>query len=352
MIAPANNENIRIVEGAPVTFSWDRVRYADFYTVRLFLEGRDTPLGEILLLSNNEVNVSFDTRTAGRFRWTVQGFSRPTDGSPGRNGLVGEGRFTISPPPGIAALGQDWAVPRINNMIVVPGQLASPITLVSPVSGANIPGIVALRSPLEARWTSADPLMNVQLIISQNADPISDPKAIILDAGRSARAMAFPSLTEGIWYWTIRADTSDGRGVNPGNSSWFTVLPIPPLPSPGQTMPVNNSVITLAQLTRDRKITFAWDEVNGANAYIFTLFGDGEQPRVLLTNAPDMRTSFVLENLNLLDQDSYLWQVEAVYRNRTGVLEQRGIAERHPFTIDIQPTGDLQVVDQGTRYGQ
>ncbi|WP_148257709.1 hypothetical protein [Leadbettera azotonutricia] len=352
MIFPGNNENLRVEEGKAIKFTWERAAYADYYTAAIFLEGRNTPLGEIDLLSNNEIDVYFDTRTAGRFRWTVQGFTRPTSDNSGRNGLVGEGRFTISPPPGIAALGANWAVPRINNMIVVPGQQAAPITLVSPASGVNIPGINALRSPQEARWTSTDPLMNVQLIVSRNPDPISDPRAIILDAGRSARAMPFPSLTDGIWYWTVRADTSDGRGVGPGSSSWFTVLPIPPLPSPEQTMPANDAVISLAQMTRDRNITFSWNEVEGANAYIFTLFGDGEQPRVLLTNPPDPQPSFILYDLNILDQDNYLWQVEAVYRNRNGVLEQRGIAERHPFAFDIQVSDDIQVNDQGTRYGQ
>jgi hypothetical protein len=355
VLSPGNNEVLKIEEGKAVTFSWERMSYADYYQFSLFVDGRDAPLTEISSLPNSQVMVHFDSRTAGRFRWTVQGFSYPTAENLGRSGLITSSRFTISPPAAVVLAGGEeatWTVPRIANIQSFSGQIRSPLTLVYPESGASIDGISALRAPPEARWTAVEPLKNIQLVISRNPDPISDPRAIILEMGSQASSIAFPSLTEGVWYWTIQGDTADGRGVSSGDPSWFSVLAIPPLPSPRRIQPENEAVITLAQLTRDRSITFDWEAVEGANAYIFSLFGDGDPPKPLMTVPADLETSFVLEDLTLLDQDSYLWQVEAVYRNQNGVIEQRGIIEQHPFVIDVARSNTLQTHSQGPMYGQ
>ncbi|MDR2618739.1 MAG: hypothetical protein LBC62_07705, partial [Treponema sp.] len=304
---------------------------------------------------NSQVTVFFDSRTAGRFRWTVQGFSYPTAEILGRSGLITSSVFTISPPASVVLAGGEeatWTVPRISNVQSFSGQIQSTITLEEPKLGANIDGISALRTPQEAKWSATEPLKNIQLVVSRTQDPISDPRAIILEMGSQASSITFPALTEGIWHWTIQGDTADGRGVSSGNPFWFSVLAIPPLPQPRRFEPENDAVITLAQLTRDRSISFNWEAVEGANAYIFSLFGDGDPPKPLITGPADPGTSFILEDLTLLDQDSYLWQVEAVYRNQNGVIEQRGIIEQHPFVIDVARSNTLQTHSQGPMYGQ
>ena len=349
--SPRDNERLLIEEGKAVSFNWERMDYANLYRFSLFLEGMNIPLTEISSLQNNSVLVFFDTGTTGRFRWTVQAFSSPSEISSGRNGLIAQGHFSIAPQAGSAAAEQvGWRIPRIANIQSYSGEVRSPITLISPPSGASVPGIQALRNPPDARWTSDEPLRNVQLIVSRNSDPSSDPMALIKDAGTSS--VSFPPLSDGIWYWIIRGDTSTGRGATPGNSFWFTVLPIPLLPSPLISLPENGSIIDLVQLTRDRNIVFRWDEVEGANAYIMSLYQDSNPPSLVLATAPETILSYTLDNLSLLNQGDYLWQVEAVYRNRNGVIEQRGIIEQHRFTIDIQRSNNLQTQSLGTMYGQ
>ncbi|MDR1566898.1 MAG: hypothetical protein LBS48_06435 [Treponema sp.] len=355
VLAPGNGEVLKIEEGKAVTFSWERMNYADYYQFSLFVDGRDAPLTEILSLSSSQVMVYFDSRTAGKFRWTVQGFSDPTLETLGRSGLIASSRFTVSPPASVVLAGGEeatWTVPRISNVQSFSGQIRSPVTLQYPESGASIDGISALRAPPEAKWSASEPLKNIQLVISRNENPISDPRAIILEMGSQASSITFPSLTEGVWYWTIQGDTADGRGVSSGDPFFFSVLAIPPLPPPRRFQPENEAVLTLAQLTRDRSITFNWETIEGANAYIFSLFGDGDPPKPLITGPADPETSYVLEDLTLLDQDSYLWQVEAVYRNQNGVIEQRGIIEQHPFVIDVARSNTLQTHSQGPMYGQ
>ena len=352
--SPANNERLRIEEGnSSVRFTWERMYYANYYEYNIFQEGRDVPLGGISSLQNNMVVVYFDPSTQGRFYWTVQGFSAPSETSSGRRGLIAESRFSISPPAGQTGQAA-WANPRITNMQTIEGTVKSPITLLSPAAGANVPGIQALRSPLAARWTTEESLTNVQLIVSRSTDPLTDPKAIVKDAGSSS--VSFPSLSEGRWYWIIRGDTHDARGATPGDPFWLNVLPIPLLIAPPPIRPEEQSVIDLGQLTRDRSIVFSWDKVAGANAYIFSLFRTGaaeaDPPALLVTSAPEAVFSYVLNDLTILNNGNYLWQVEAIYLNNMGIIEQRGRIEPHRFSIDIQHSTDLQTQRQGTMYGQ
>jgi len=351
LVSPVDNDSLRIAEGVPVRFIWERVNYANNYIFNLFLVGREQPLREVSSLNNNSVMIYFDTNTAGRFRWTVQGFSSPTETATGRDGLISQSYFNITSSSS-SALGDQisWTVPRIANMQAYYGEVDSPIKLLSPVTGINIPGIQALRYPLSARWTSDVPLRNIQLIVSRTTDPVSDPGALVMDVNDASAV--FPSLNEGIWYWIIRAETTELRGVTPGDPFWVNVLPIPPLPAPETIQPPDDSIIDLEQLTRDRNITFRWEEMEEANAYIFSLYMNETTPALLFTVSPQTELFHVLENLSILKDGEYFWQVEAVYINRNGVLEQRGVIVQHPFRIEVQQSPDIQTHRLGTTYGQ
>ena len=336
--SPRDNESLRIVQGVGINFSWEPMSYADYYSFHIYPAGRNYPLNDITALQNNSVQVYFDPGTAGSFRWTVQGFTAATENTTGRSGLIAESHFIIPSPSGAIPGGQtSWNIPRIANIQTYSGEVQSPITLVSPTTGLTIPGIQALRSPPTARWTSAEPLRNAQLIVSHTADPASDPRAIVL--GASAGTAVFPPLGEGIWYWIIRGDTADIRGATPGHPFWINVLPTPLLSVPRITQPTDHAAIDLIQLTRDRSITFRWDSVEGANAYIFSLYYAGSPPTLLVTGSPDSALSYVLHNLSLLQEGNHLWQVEAVYRNSRGIIEQRGRIVQHPFAIEVQRSG-------------
>ena len=349
--SPWENEKLKAEEGKAVTFAWERLSYASFFCFRLFLQGRELPLSEITSLRNNSVMVYFDANTAGQFFWTVQGFSAPTETATTRSGLIAKGHFSMSPQSssfqdGMAA----WSIPRITNIQSYAGDIQSPIRLVSPASGISIPGIQALRSPMTARWNADGPMRNVQLIVSRIPDPLSDSGAIVRNTNQSSAT--FPSLSEGIWYWTVTGDTSDQRGVTPGDPFWINVLPVSQLPSPAIIQPEDETIIDIARLTADRRVAFGWDEVPGANVYIFSLFRDVDPPILLASQSTENEPGYVLDNLSILNEGNFLWQVEAIYRNENGVVEQRGTIERHTFSVQIQHSTELQPRIQGTMYGQ
>lgn len=85
-----------------------------------------------------------------------------------------------------------------------------------------------------------------------------------------------------------------------------------------------------------RNIVFSWSPVNGANAYIFTLYQQGENgQRKLIQSATINRTGFTLENLSVLDIGEFAWQVEAVNRGSTGAINRRGSVGENIYFIDI-----------------
>ena len=353
LVSPADEESILIETGRTLSFSWQKPFYADYYMYRLFLEGRSAPLTEINFLENTSIQVTFDPNTSGNFLWTVQGFTSATESTTVRSGLISTGRFTINPRTALVENGNVvWSVPRIENIEIRQGEVQAPITLLSPVSGSSIPGMEALRSPPYARWTTLEPIRNAQLLISSTTNPSGDSGVIKVDASAGSGFVRFPSLEAGIWYWIIQGDTIDMRGAVPGSISWFRVLPIPQLPAPLPILPEINSVIGIEQLTRDRNITFIWAEVEQANAYVFSLFLDGTTPVRLVNTNPQTASSYIFDDLVRLGEGNYYWQVEAVFRNENGVLEQRGIIENHAFSIQIERSTGLQTQSQGTLWGQ
>ena len=345
LITPRENENIQFKEINEVNFSWERLNYAPNYAFSLFLEGKDEPIAEILALQNNSVMVYFDTNTQGRFHWTVQGYVPPSAAASGRRGIIAQGKFSIVPQSGrIQENANTWTTPTIANINTYSGEVSSPITLLSPAAGISIAGAQALRNPPEARWSVTEPLTNIELILSTTTDPINDPQAIHVRV--SGSPAVFPPLGDGIWYWLIRGDTAASRGVTSGEPFWIRVLPLPLLTPPRIARPGNNAVIDIAQLTRDRNITFTWEPVNGANAYIFSLFQEGNPPVNVITAAPQSELSYVLDNLSILEEGTFLWQVEAIQRNSNGVIDQRGRIEQHSFTIEIRSSGNVRRISE------
>jgi len=355
--SPSDYASVQILEGAPLLFSWHRETYADYYQFRLYVEGRDASLCEITLLRDNRLFVHFDPKTVGQFRWTVQAFVSATDESSMRAGMIRTGRFNILGE-GLAAqiaqggAGIGWSIPRIANMQSFSGEVRASITLLEPPTGITLNGLTALRTPPIARWSSDEPLSNTQLIVSHRTDPIGDPRAIVVNAGRS-NSVRFPMLESGIWYWTIRADTIGERGVSSGDPFWLNVLPLPLFPAPLGAKPAEGENITLTRLTADKSIVFSWDMVPGASGYIFSLYADTNPPELIYAGEPVNSTTFVLDNLSLLQYDSYKWQVEAVSLTATGALDQRGVIEQHIFSLGIEQSANMQTrTQEGPLYGQ
>jgi len=125
--------------------------------------------------------------------------------------------------------------------------------------------------------------------------------------------------------------------------------PTPPLASPRNLQPARGSSFGLQDFRTQRSITFNWTAVQGANAYIFTLYqqtaaGKKQIVRQTINNG----TSYTLTNLSLLDRGNFSWQVEAISTERGGAIERRGAAGESAFIIDFPASAPLQIENTET----
>jgi hypothetical protein len=126
----------------------------------------------------------------------------------------------------------------------------------------------------------------------------------------------------------------------------------PLLPAPQNLQPSGGYRIGIEELKTQNAIVFSWSAVQGANAYIVTLYEESANGRrQIIRRPPENRTSWTLENLSTLGRGNFVWQVEAVNRNSSNVIGRRGGIGEGTFIIDIPRPGRIQIEDPGTLYG-
>ena len=296
---------------------WDKAIYAVRYTI--ILEQKSGNLGTYTetLRRNTEQTYIDIVLSPGEYRFMVIGYN-----------VIG-----------LLDTQSEWNYFVVNNSII----------LMQPESGfalSNNP-----LSPSSVIWSTELPIQNTRVIFSRDPEPAKDPRAIVQYVDRAVTTINIPPLGEGIWYWTVLGETFDGRNVSAAAPFWFSLLSLPLLSAPQYIRPTYNEMITLKQLTADRKIVFEWKQVPEANAYIFSLYGNTDKQDLLFSSSPIPETSFELTDLVILNMDKYFWQVEAVMVSRNGTIERRGIIQQQLFMIDIQRSDGLRTVNPRTTYG-
>jgi hypothetical protein len=222
------------------------------------------------------------------------------------------------------------------------------LSLLSPAPGASLAGLTALRQQTEFRWSSNGEVVSSRFILSRNSNPLTQPLREIANPGQTVR---LDRLQEGIYYWTVEARNPDGL-ISIAEPRRLQVLAIPLLAAPGNLRPSAGNYIGIEQLRTQRSIDFSWAAVQGANAYIFTLYeqtSDGR--RSIISRPAENRTTWTLEDIGILEPGTFIWQVEAVNRGTTGAIEQRGRTGESTFILDVPLPGPVQVEAPGVLYG-
>ncbi|MDR2418830.1 MAG: hypothetical protein LBD79_07225 [Treponema sp.] len=223
------------------------------------------------------------------------------------------------------------------------------VTLEAPTDSFAYNGLDALRQPGMLRWGSSEPVGASRLIISRSPDIARGE--IILYLINPPRTVSLPKLTPGIYYWTIQAETPEGIDISAERPFSLHVLTIPLLEPPRVISPINNAIINLAMIQRDKSITFTWEASPGANAYIFTLAPASNPQGALIRSDPLPRTTYTIANLSLLDSGDFIWRVEPVSVANDGSIEQRGQTSEVRFTIDVPPLSKPSLGVSGSLYG-
>jgi hypothetical protein len=216
------------------------------------------------------------------------------------------------------------------------------VTLESPSNETTLPGLTALRQQTVFRWSSDEAVAKSRFVLSRNSNPlIGKPETEILDPNRTIRV---DRLEEGVWYWTVEAQTPEGLNISAQTPSRLRVLPVPLLPAPSDRRPAEGYRIGLEEV---KKVTieFKWSQVQGANAYIFTLYQEtGGGRRQITQTGPENLTSWTTD-VKTLGRGNFLWRVEAVYVGSNNVIEQHGNPAESRFVVDIPRAGPVKIID-------
>jgi hypothetical protein len=324
--SPSEGSRMVIFTGDASTFRWSSVPGSEYYRFGLYRNGE--PLLETDV-ETNTFSVETENLDDGEYSWTIQALAPETIRGTRRTGLISRSSFAM--------------------------RKARPVNLVFPPPGAAVDGYQAFRRAVQMRWSSAEETRNVRLVLSRNRDLSGRPLAEI---NRQETGITLPSLGEGVYYWTIHAETVDGFDISAREIRSFRVLPIPPLPEPKELIPRDNHEIGPAELRQSRTIVFRWNPVEGATGYIFTLShetpgGSRELVRTGILETP----SYTLENLSLLDSGGFVWTVEAVAasapdgQSPSGIY-RRGITGSSRLVLNFSLPGDTRPRNPEQMYGR
>ena len=230
-----------------------------------------------------------------------------------------------------------------------PERVRPVLRLLLPEQMARLNGLTALRQQTIFTWECSGNVVRSRFVLSRNPNPLQGRAEVEIQ--NPQRTIRLPNLGEGVWYWDVEARTADGFTVSAPAPRQFQVLPIPLLPPPENVTPSARQRYGLEELRSMKNIVFEWKTVQGANAYIFTLYQQTENGRrQIVSTDPVNRTSYELDDLKVLDNGTFIWQVEAV-NQRNGVNEQRGRAGEYTFVLDFPPPIPVQIEDTGILYG-
>jgi len=317
---PAAGGRVVLRPGEQLTLRWRPVSKVEQYLVRIY---SGTGIGRRSLYEQNVTGTTLQLPAAnfanGDYFWTIQALADEQANATRLTSLASEQTFSI--------------------------RRLQPLTLDSPETGAEI------SSPVVLRWSTTETVSRSRFVLSQNPNPLRGTP--VLEIPNPDRNINVGRLKEGVYYWTVTAETQDGFDISAAAPRRFRKLS-DLLPEPVGLSPAAGMVIGPEALRASRNIVFNWEPVEDADAYIFTLFRktDEEQQQLVKTE-PQQETSWTLEDLRLLGEGDFVWQVEAVRQGSRGAIEERGRVGENSFRLEVPLPNQIQIpAEAGTLYGK
>jgi hypothetical protein len=330
LLEPAPDGRVVLQDGRPLVFSWTAPEGAEYYQFKVYHEAnRNEAVYENNLAEGTVQRLPLDGGAEGNYHWTVRGLAPESGRNTRRTGLPAEGVFSA--------------------------RKLRPLSLDYPGDGAGFEGLRAYRESVTLRWSSTEQVGTSRFILSAKSDLSGQPAARI---DNPPQRITLSRLRPGDYYWTIRAETSDGFDISAPAPRRFRVLPLPLLPAAANRLPEDGKIIGAAELTADQRVVFSWDAVAGATGYLVTL-ENADTGKIALRHGPIAETALTLEDLTLLDVGTFIWRLEAVLaeaagerRGDTGEIIQRGRIGENRFTIVLRLPNTPEPRKPGILYGR
>ena len=134
------------------------------------------------------------------------------------------------------------------------------------------------------------------------------------------------------------------------------VIVIPPvvlslLPVPQNLLP-RDSFVLRHEVPVSESIVFSWNDVEGANGYILTIYDEQDGIRSIVQVTQVLKESrYTLQDIRTLGRGTFFWQVEAVYAANNGSIERHGELFPNKLIIDVPFPTRIRAGDSGILYG-
>ncbi|MDR2700995.1 MAG: hypothetical protein LBB72_01025 [Spirochaetaceae bacterium] len=316
---PSSGAQIVVRADESFAIRWRAVDKAEYYHLRIF-SGTNTkrrPLYE-RNVQGTLLELPASTLDNGAYSLTIQAIADEKSTTTRLTGSVREEQFSL----------------RKLHLVSLDG----------PEMNAEIQGTVVLR------WSTQETVGKSRLILSQNPNPSRGTP--VLEIPNPERNITLPRLKEGLYYWIVAAETPDGYNISAITPRRFRALPFL-LSVPAGLHPEDGWVLGPDELRVNRNIVFSWEPVDEATAYIFTLFRETESGRQqIIRTEPLRQQSWTLDDLQLLNEGDFVWQLEAVMQDRNGAIEVRGRTAENRFCLELPLPSQVQVTDTGIMYGK
>ncbi|HAC32221.1 MAG TPA: hypothetical protein DCF70_06300 [Treponema sp.] len=321
IINPLPEEEVLLYGNSKVEFEWNLVDGADSYNVKVY-DKKENLVAQNPSVKDTSIEFALPP---GSYSYRVQAVSSQSVSSSIRMGEASERSFSVRRP--------------------------SVVKQLSPSPNAHIPGLKALRQPVDLQWKSgSDPAKNYSLVLQKQQANGHYKTVQELPLGSKTTA-SLNRLPAGTYRWQVNATTGNKIPVN-SEQSVFVIDPIPALSRPVTTSPKNGFVIGPEFLRSNRHLNFSWQAVPGASEYSFNLYkrqSDGSLKNIYSVKSTK-NTGVTLKDFSILDVGTFIWNVKAFSIAKDGFKEQESPTAESNFIIDFNLPEEVESIKPETMY--
>ena len=315
---PQGKIKIGVDKDKPVHFEWEKIDDADSYKFRLYsAENSKRPVFENNSAKENAIDVDMSKMKSGEYIWTVQANSSEKEDATRFSGNVGTHEFSM--------------------------RLITRLELLRPYEGTSIDGMKNNTNGVSFRWKSEEKARDAVFRLYKN-------ERLVREIKNPREDFTIRQLESGNYAWTVNAvSAEDGLDISPLENRTFSIGKIASLSKPILTSPKNRTDFSAKDLKKMTSITFKWNEVKGANAYIATI-KDSNGKTIFRQNL-GKATKLKFSNLTSLSRGTFVWNIEARMVGANNTVLTKSVSENCEFTINLPELGDIKLNDAGELYG-
>jgi len=305
ILYPPENDNITLINTKEIQFSWSKIDAAISYDFALY-DGLNRLIKEVKSVSTNAYTFTLpENLKKGAYSWIVSGL----------------GGTKENPIPGKSKKAQFY----IEELT----QIAKPKAL-SPKQNALLNELtISKENGLQLSWSLDSQIESYDIQLAK--DEAFTNKVLDIESSESNTNAGL--LLEGTYFWKLIGKTKNGVKIE-SDIFTFKVTKTPNLDSVVIESPKNNSRI---DMQKEESLSFKWNKVKGANAYLFRL-KERKSGKVIFELNDYTQTTYVFKNLEKLDTTDFTFTIQALSKSKEGRIEQKSLLSETTFTLYLSGT--------------